>query len=162
MAFWQIGWCTPPKRFFSVSFPGERTISLGIFSRSSSGSSNWLFCCLASCTRRTAMNWLVVLYTPGCCTLWPAMRRRQFRVNLFWNFANPKLTFAASLLSISANRFNPLKFLFMIRPNSFLEIRYFSVVVVSGISVTPPDDDVPLPTAPDCTTTAGYERKLRE
>lgn len=21
------------------------------------------------------MNWLVVLYTPGCCTLWPARRR---------------------------------------------------------------------------------------
>lgn len=72
-----------------------------------------------------------------------------------------QLTFAASLLSISANRFNPLKFLFRIRPSSFLEIRYFSVVVDSGISVTPPDD-VPLPTAPDCTTTAGCGVEYQE
>lgn len=86
MAFWQIGWCTPKRFFFLIS--RACTISLGIFSRSSSASSNWLVCS-ASCTRRTVMNWLVVLYTPGCCTLWPAMGQRRFG-NLLWHFLNPK------------------------------------------------------------------------
>lgn len=104
------------------------------------------------------MNWLVVLYTPWCCTLWPATGGEEGKQS-GGNKICPKshqLTFCASLRSISANRFNPRRLRFMIRPSSFLEIRYLSVVV----SVTSPVDDVPLPTAPDCTTTAGWKETL--